>query len=255
MTANQALASILNSDKPGQELRVQHHSGLLKTYLPEVDALYGVPQRSEFHPEIDVGWHMELCLDQAHALGFSSEVKFAVLLHDLGKGITPADMLPRHFDHERTGMPLVMNVCERLGIVGFERHLAMKVCEFHLWLHKVFTHRSTTVSRFIHDHFRDHTEVFVRQFTQACHADATGRLGKQSEPYAQAAFFLSAYQRLDRLPMTNATPGEDPEQLLIYNQRRQMIRFLRKVHDTNITRADHEQTRPNIRLSGTTEQI
>lgn len=239
---HEALHRLLDSDTPGQELRIQHHSGLLKQYLPEVDRMYGVPQRAEFHPEIDVGWHMELCLNQAHAKGYDKSVKFAVLMHDLGKGITPADILPRHHDHERTGIPLVKAVCARLGVDEWSTKLALLVCEYHLWLHKIFTHRSETISRLVHNKFKDHHEGFVRQFTQACFADATGRLGKQNDTYAQAAFFVAVQRKLAPMEMWRDTPGDDPDQVRIYRERLAAIRFLRKVHDTNITNTEQKAT-------------
>ena len=235
ITTNEHLNKLLTGKRPGQELRVQYHSGVLATYLPEVAALYGVPQRAEHHPEIDVGWHMELCLDQGRKFRAEPDVMLAILLHDLGKGITPKEELPRHHNHESTGIPLVGAVCDRLGVDVQTRQLVMSVCENHIRLHSIFAHRSNTISQFVHKHFEYEDFEFAKKFVTACWADASGRLGKDGMlQYNQGLFLLGCVRRLKLLPMPNATPSDDHQENVTYRKRIEEVRNLRKVHDLSL---------------------
>lgn len=232
---NERLLKLLTSAKPGQELRVMHHSGELKVLLPEVDRLYGVPQRAEHHPEIDAGWHMELCLDQGRRFHLEPHVMFAVLMHDLGKGITPAEVLPRHTGHEEAGIPLVAAVCDRMQVDQNTRWLAMAVCEHHIRLHSIFTHRSNTISQFVYKQFEHKSFEFAKDFVSACWADATGRLGKDNLlQYHQGLFLLGVIRRLKLMPMAAAVPGDNKEEHEIYRKRIDVIRDMRKVHDVSL---------------------
>jgi tRNA nucleotidyltransferase (CCA-adding enzyme) len=174
-------------------ITVLRDCGALQALLPELEALFGVPQTPEHHPEIDSGLHTLLVLQQAARLSPATEVRFAALLHDLGKGLTPAAEWPRHIAHEQRGLPLVRRVCERLRAPNQHRDLALQVCEFHLLVHRARELRGKTLLKL----FRAtgalrQPERF--QLPLACEADARGRTGLEERPYPQAAYLRQALQ-------------------------------------------------------------
>ena len=114
--------------------------------LPEVDRLFGVPQPEKYHPEIDTGVHVLMTMNLAARMGDSPQVVFALLLHDLGKGLTPDSRLPSHVGHEQSGLPLVNEVCDRLRVPGAFSDLALKVCELHLRCHRLIEARPSTIT-------------------------------------------------------------------------------------------------------------
>lgn len=169
--------------------------GALARLLPELDCLWGVPQRAEYHPEIDTGIHTIMTLQQAVLLTAESRdtrVRFAALVHDLGKGTTPAHELPRHIAHEHRGLPLVRAVCERLAVPKDHRDLALAVTELHLNCHRLFELRPETVLKMLQklDAFRRPERLPL--FTAACMADARGRTGFEQQPYPQADYLSEA---------------------------------------------------------------
>jgi len=229
MTTNEHLLKLLKSENPAQELQDQRASGLLKSYLPEVDALYGVPQRPEHHPEIDVGIHMELCMEQSRRLKLTASERFAVLVHDLGKGITPAEILPRHHDHERTGIPLVKAVCDRLGIEGMDRELALLMCEQHIRLHSIFSMRSSRILSFIRDARLLDDAGLAMSFINACLCDIRGRAGNEFKNYSQGQFMLATLGMFERTEFPSNIAENHKAKLDI-------VRLMRKVHDINYTK-------------------
>lgn len=166
--------------------------GALARILPEVDKLFGVPQRPEYHPEVDTGVHTLMSLQQACRLSSSVDVRFAVLVHDLGKGETPQEEWPRHHDHERRSMPLVRAVCQRLAIPKSARDLALAVAEFHTHCHRALELKPVTLAKTLEklDAFR-RPERF-RDFLLCCEADARGRTGFEDRDYPQAEYFAGA---------------------------------------------------------------
>lgn len=184
----------MGESHPQRFLQVLHACGALDVILPEVHALYGVPQVAEHHPEVDTGVHVEMVLAQAAKLAPGrADIGFAALVHDLGKGITPDDVLPQHLRHEETGVPLVQQVCERLRVPAEWRALAVAVCKNHLTCHRAMEIRSGTVMALFEsiDAFR-HPPRF-EAFVQACEADARGRLGLEDRQYPQADFLRTAF--------------------------------------------------------------
>lgn len=181
------LERALTEAAPEQFVRVLRDSGALAALLPEVDALYGVPQRPEYHPEVDTGTHLELCLAMAARLApGDSEVGYAVLLHDLGKGVTPVDVLPAHIGHESAGLPLVDGVNARLKVPRDHAGLARLVCRYHLEAHRALELRpATLVDLFGHlDAWR--RPARFERFLLACEADKRGRGGRTDAAYPQA---------------------------------------------------------------------
>lgn len=166
--------------------------GALARIMPELDCLWGVPQRPEYHPEIDTGVHTIMTLQQAARLSDDVRVRFAALVHDLGKGVTPKNEWPRHLMHETRGAPLVKAVCERLGVPKEHRELALQVCEQHLNCHRAFELKPATVLKLLQklDAFRRPERLPL--FAQACMADARGRTGFEDKPYPQAVYLQQA---------------------------------------------------------------
>ena len=166
-----------------EELR---ECGALARVLPEVDALFGVPQTAHYHPEIDTGIHILLALDAAHRISDDPRVIFAVLVHDLGKALTATDALPQHRGHEKSGLRPVEAVCKRLRVPEKYRKLALRVCEYHLHHHRMATLRPSTVLTLLEqlDGFRQTENVEL--FSLCCIADLRGRTGHEDAPCTQA---------------------------------------------------------------------
>jgi len=182
----QELRRALASPAPSAFLRTLRGCGALAVVLPEVDALYGVPQRAEYHPEVDTGVHVELVCDMAASLApGDAVVGFAALVHDLGKALTPGDELPRHVMHEQRGLRPLRDLCERLKIPAIHRQLAEAVCREHLNVHRLFELKDATVLALLErcDAFRKPERI--DEIALACEADKRGRSGLQDAPYPQ----------------------------------------------------------------------
>ncbi|MBC9228014.1 multifunctional CCA addition/repair protein [bacterium SPL81] len=166
----------------------------LKILFPEIDALFGVPQRPEYHPEIDCGIHTLMALKQACVANYPLEVRFAVLVHDLGKALTPVDELPRHILHEERGIQPVTEISDRLRVPTYLKNLALIVCKEHLKCHQVKNLKPGTLWRLLQrlDVLRRPEKVLA--FVQACECDAKGRLGLEDRPYPQAQYVLDAME-------------------------------------------------------------
>lgn len=189
----QELKRSLTETRPSAFLQTLRACGALARLLPEVDALYGVPQRAEFHPEIDTGIHMELVLDQCPRVApGDDQVAFAALVHDLGKALTPADTLPRHVGHEERGVAPARAMAARLKLPLEHRELGALVCAHHLVMHQYSHLRAGTVMSLIErlDGWRKPDRV--RRFALACEADHRGRLGRADRPYPQGAWLVEA---------------------------------------------------------------
>lgn len=185
----------MESAKPSVFVSVLRQCEALEALLPEVNALFGVPQPEKYHPEIDTGTHLLMALDIAADLcPGEAGIAFAVLLHDLGKGITPEKNWPSHIGHEATGVALVDAVCERLKAPNAMNDLARKVCAGHLDCHRILEARPATVQRML-----ERLDVYrgpktLPAFVAACEADYRGREGLQDRPYPQGDFLLEAHR-------------------------------------------------------------
>lgn len=166
----------------------------LEILFPELDALFGIPQRPEYHPEIDCGVHTLMALQQACQANFSLDVRFAVLVHDLGKALTPKDQLPRHIMHEERGLTPVTQLCERLKVPTQTKQLAQVVCKEHLKCHQLLQLKAGTIWRLLQRLDVMRRPERVTAFAQACLCDAKGRLGLEDRAYPQAEFLLGAMQ-------------------------------------------------------------
>ena len=196
----QELSRGLMAPRPSRMLQVLRACGALKRLLPEVDKLYGIPQRADYHPEIDCGIHLEMVLDQSARLNTPLEVRFACLCHDLGKGTTPADVLPRHIGHEQRSEKLTRALCERWRVPVECKELAELVAREHGNIHQSSSFGAEAVWRLLVrcDALR-RPERFLSAL-QACACDARGRLGKEDEAYLQGprlALLLQAAQSVN----------------------------------------------------------
>ncbi len=196
----QELSRGLMGVKPSRMLQVLRDCGALQRLLPEVDKLYGVPQRAEYHPEIDTGIHLEMVLDASARMNAPLDVRFACLCHDLGKGTTPADVLPRHIGHEQRSEKLTRALCTRWRVPVACKELAELVAREHGNIHQSLGFGAEAVLRLLVrcDALR-RPERFLLAL-QACECDARGRLGKEDEAYAQGprlALLLQAAQSVD----------------------------------------------------------
>jgi tRNA nucleotidyltransferase (CCA-adding enzyme) len=183
----------LGEAQPSAFLRVLRDAGALAVLFPEIDALYGVPQRVEFHPEIDTGVHQEMVLDAAAQLAPGNDlVGFCALTHDLGKALTPADEWPRHIGHEQRGVKPLRTLAARLKVPTDYAELAELVCREHLNAHRALELKPATLLKLLAalDALRrpDRLETFLT----ACMADKRGRLGHEQDDYPQAAWLRQA---------------------------------------------------------------
>lgn len=183
----------LGEAQPSAFLRVLRESGALAVLLPEVDALYGVPQRAEFHPEIDTGIHQEMVLDAAAKLAPGNDlIGFCALTHDLGKALTPKEELPRHIGHEHRGVEPLRAMASRLKVPIEYAELAELVCREHLNCHRAFELMPATILKLLTalDALRRPERLQI--FLTACMADKRGRLDHENDDYPQAAWLQRA---------------------------------------------------------------
>jgi len=179
--------------QPAVFLRVLREAGALAVLLPEVDALYGVPQRAEYHPEVDTGVHLELVLDMAAQLAPGDDlVGFCALCHDLGKACTPADQLPGHIGHEHAGVAPLRALAARLKVPAEHAALAELVCREHLNAHRALELKPATVLRLLGKLDALRRPQRLDAFLTVCEADKRGRLGRAGAAYPQAAFLRAA---------------------------------------------------------------
>lgn len=166
--------------------------GALAKVFPELDNLFGVPQPPKYHPEIDTGIHSLMCLEQAALLSKSLEVRFAALVHDLGKALSPKDQWPHHYGHEKSGLTILASMCERLKVPNAFKALAMQVMQYHTHCHKTFELRASTLTDTLAalNAFKPKNNLHL--FLLACEADAKGRTGFENTPYPQAELFRQA---------------------------------------------------------------
>ena len=175
----------------------------LAIIMPELDKLFGVPQPEKYHPEVDTGLHAILSLEQAASLSQDTEIRFASLIHDLGKGSTPKDILPRHIGHEVRGKELVNQFCERLKAPNPYRELATLVCEYHTHCHRAFELKAKTLLKLFEslDAFR-RPERF-QKFLVCCQADAQGRTGLERKPYKQKEYLEKILVEVKKITAKN----------------------------------------------------
>ena len=189
----QETVAALAETTPGRFFEVLRNCGALARIFPELEALFGVPQPKHHHPEEDTGVHTMMVLEQACRLSHDTRVRFAALVHDLGKGTTPREEWPRHIAHEHRGVALVEQLCERLRVPRDYRDLAILVTRHHGVYHRAEELRPETLLKTLEqlDAFRRPERL--EQFLLACEADSRGRPGFEDRDFAQPAIFRAAH--------------------------------------------------------------
>jgi len=183
----------LTEPSPTEFIKVLRAAGALKVVLPEIDALYGVPQSPTSHPEVDTGIHIELVLTQAAKLSLDPEVRFAALLHDVGKALTPVEFLPKHPQHEQKGALLVKQLCERLNVPKEYQALAEVVTKYHGDFYNADKMSASNLLDLL-----NHCDAFRRperweKMLLACSADFKGRPGFEEKPYPPEKTLRTAF--------------------------------------------------------------
>ncbi|VAW50203.1 CCA tRNA nucleotidyltransferase, partial [hydrothermal vent metagenome] len=188
----QEMQKALTEKTPTAFINTLRDCGALKKILPELDCLFGVPQPIKHHPEIDTGIHTLMVLEQACLLSKEADVRFAALMHDLGKGTTDKKEWPRHIGHEARGADIIKVVCQRLRISNEYRDLAERTARFHLHFHRALELKPATVVKTLEqlDAFRK-PERFEK-FLLASEADARGRPGFENKEYQQGDYFRAS---------------------------------------------------------------
>lgn len=212
----------LQTENPHIFIKVLRDCGALRRILPEVDALFGVPQTATYHPEVDTGIHTMMVLEQSALLTDDVMIRFACLVHDLGKGVTPEHVLPSHKGHEQAGIPLIKDFCSRLKVPKKYMGLALAVGEYHLHMHKMFELKPKTVLNMLEKTRSLMDDERAIQIALACKADARGRTGFEAREYAQADRFLE-YQQAAK----NVDAGAIAKQFQSGEQIQQAIRKAR----------------------------
>lgn len=184
----------LSTPHPEVFLSVLRECGALAVVLPEIDALFGVPQPEKWHPEIDTGIHTLMVAQQAALLSPSLPVRFAAQVHDLGKGITPESEWPSHKMHCHTGLKIIKKLCDRVRVPNEFRDLALLVCEQHSNIHRAGELKPTTFLKVLNKFDVWRKPERLNDILLCCQADHAGRKGLETQPYPQKARFEAAYQ-------------------------------------------------------------
>ena len=191
----------LSESSPSQFMATLRDCGALARIFPELDRLFGVPQPAAHHPEIDTGIHTLLALEQAVRLNADVVTRFAVLVHDLGKGATPPEAWPRHLDHEQRGADLARAFCQRLRIPNMYRELGVLTARYHTHCHRALELRPKTLLNTLRGLDALRKPQRFEQFLVACEADARGRLGLENRHYLQADFMRRIQQAAAAAPV------------------------------------------------------
>lgn len=189
----QELQRAMATPRPRRFVEVLRHIGALAILFPEIDDLFGVPQPAKYHPEIDTGEHLLLALDQAARITPDPLVRFAVLLHDLGKAATPPEMWPSHRGHEVLGVPLVDRLCKRYRVPKHYHRLARRTARHHLLVHRAMELRPATLLRLLEDLDAFRQPDDFERFLLACEADARGRKGFEKRACPEIEFLRQAF--------------------------------------------------------------
>ena len=207
----QELSKGLMEAQPSRFFTVLRDCGALARILPEVDALWGVPQRADYHPEVDTGVHAMLVLDQSARDGLGLAARFAALCHDLGKALTPAELLPRHSGHEGRGEAPTRALCERLRVPAECRDLALLTVRFHSHIHRIRELRPDTVLRLLRECDALRRPARFDDLLAVCRCDAHGRPGHEQDAYPQIAIarrYLDAAQSVNAGDIARQTPDK-----------------------------------------------
>ena len=225
----QELSKGLMEEKPSRMFEVLRACGALKKILPELDCLWGVPQPEKHHPEIDTGVHVMMVLDYAAKQNYDLPVRYSALMHDLGKGTTPIDVLPRHIGHEERGAKMVRTVSKRLRVPNECSELAYIVAKFHIKVHQVLGMKASTLLKFLIDLDAIRQPERFEAFLAACESDSRGRLGLESVSLPEADIMRKALKVAININAGEIAKQYDkPEQIkqAIYNARLEQVKLV-----------------------------
>ena len=214
----QELAKGLMEKKPSRMIETLRECGALARLIAPLDRLFGVPQRADYHPEIDTGVHVMMALDHSAQHDYALPVRFAVLLHDLGKGVTPAADLPRHPGHEARSTALVKEVCEQLKVPAECRDLALLMARYHGDIRRGPEMRAATIDKLLTNCDALRRPQRFGQLLEACACDYHGRLGWEDKPIPEPELFpraLAAARSIDAAEIAGScsAPAQIPERL------------------------------------------
>lgn len=213
----QELEAALVTPSPQEFLAVLRECAALAVVLPEVDALFGVPQPKKYHPEIDTGIHTQMCLEQVAKLSEDSAVRYATLVHDVGKAVTDRDKWPSHYGHEALGLPLQKAIADRLRIPNEHAQIAALVCEHHTKLHRIHQLKPSTLLNLLESLDALRRPERLDKFLLACEADARGRTGFEDREYPQRNYLttmLKTVAELDVKLLLNEHPNRSAPELI-----------------------------------------
>ncbi len=208
----QELSRGLMAQTPSRMFQALRECGALAGLMPELDRLFGVPQPPEHHPEVDTGVHVMRVVDWAAKQDFNLAVRFAALTHDLGKGLTPSALWPKHHGHEAKGADLVKTLCQRLRVSGDCRDLAVLTARYHGDIHRALELRPETLLKILESADAFRRPQRFQNLLQACEADFRGRPGYEDRDYPQPARFLKALDvslTVDTTELARANPGKE----------------------------------------------
>lgn len=230
----QELVKALADPLPSRFFQVLRDCGALARLFPEIEQLFGVPQPEHWHPEVDTGVHALMVVDTAARLSKDTEVRFAALSHDLGKGATPAAILPSHHGHEQRGLSLINALCDRLKAPKRFRDLALIVARHHGRVHQAGKLNAKTLLKLL-----EHTDALRRptrfeQMLTACEADFRGRIGFADRDYPQARILRQALSAIRGLDLRAITRDEkDPQRIQAHIHRSRIAKIMEAMESFN----------------------
>ncbi len=195
----QETESALAEPNPEYFFDVLRRCGALARLFPEIDILFGIPQRAEYHPEVDTGVHTMMVLEQAVFLGASKEERYAAVLHDLGKGVTPKKRWPSHHNHEMLGVPLVKQIGDRLRTPKRFTELAVLVAQHHLLSHRAFELSAKRILKLFKEMDAYRKPARFQSFLLCCEADAKGRKGLEKNDYPQRRYLIDLLEQVNSI--------------------------------------------------------
>ncbi len=224
----------LSSRNPDVFVKVLRECGALRVILPEVDRLFGIPQPEKYHPEIDTGEHILLCLQQVCILSDDPAVRYATLVHDVGKGLTPPDQWPSHIGHEKSGLSLLTEIEMRLPIPREYAALSRLVCEHHTKLHRAKELRPNTLLTLLENLDAIRRPERMEKFLAACEADARGRTGLEKRDYPQGDYLRAALNvvlAINSGETIAASPDKEPKEAIAAARLAAVSEFVERLRD------------------------
>lgn len=222
----QEIERAMAAPDPAIFITVLRDCGALRVILPELDKLFGVPQPAKYHPEIDTGIHTVMCLEQVSKLTQDPVVRYATMLHDVGKGVTDQSKWPSHHGHETLGLKLQTEITTRLHVPNEFSQLAALVCEHHTKLHRIVELRPATVLKLLESLDAIRRPERMDKFLLACEADARGRTGLEDRAYPQRSYLLQVLHAVSAIDIAAALrqrETDNPKQV-VQQRRLQVIK-------------------------------